>query len=269
MIKRLLTVRFIIAVLVIGGSAASMQAVIAGLKLSLIKEPIYLRRGLELLPSTVGPYVIHEKQARLPKDQETALGTHEYISWVYRDTRKEKTDPGALIRVHIPYYTGTIDTVPHVPDRCFVAGGAQPIARNIRTATLESPRMTERADGSAKAMTVTGKLVVMPDDEVPMTVVTFAHAEDASQTYCVTYFFVVNNTYTATPEGVRAKAFNLTDRFAYHCKIEVMPYGASEPDQTVELTADFLSHLLPEVFLCLPDWEAANAAPDEVAAAEE
>jgi len=260
MIKHLMTTRFIIAALVIGGSAASMQAVIAGLKLTLIKEPIYLRRGLELLPSTVGPYVIHEKQGRLTKEIEEVLGTHEYISWVYRDTRKKEGEPGALIRVHVPYYTGTIDTVPHVPDRCFVAGGAQPFARDIETAELESVRMTERADGSIKAVTMAGKLVQMPDDQVPMTVVTFAHPEDRSNTYCVTYFFVANHTYTATPEGVRLKALNLTDKYAYHAKVEVMPYGAREPGQTVELTAEFLSYMLPEIFLCLPDWQAANAA---------
>lgn len=269
MIKRMLTTRFIIAALIIGGAAASMQAVIAAFDLALMKEPIDLRRGLEMLPSAVGPYTIHEKQPRLSSDQESALGTHEYISWIYRDTRKDENEPGALVRLHIPYYTGTIDTVPHVPDRCFVAGGAEPFARSIETVTLSSDQMTDRADGSVKATTATRKLVVLPERDVPLTVVTFAHAQDKTQTYCVTYFFVVNNTYTATPEGVRAKALNVTDRYAYHCKVEVMPYGATEPEQAAELTAEFLSYMLPEVFLCLPDWEAANAAPDAEAADKE
>jgi len=246
--------------------AVSFQSAIAAIDGYLIKEPIHLRRGLELLPSVVGPYEIHEKQARLSKDMEDVLGTGSYISWVYRDTRKAEGEPGALVRVHVPYYTGTIDTVPHVPDRCFVAGGAQPIARQIESTTINQPRLTQTTDGDLRAMTMAGKLVKLPDDEIPMTVVTFAHPQDKSQTYCVTYFFVANNTYTATPEGVRLKALNLTDKYAYHAKVEVMPFGAKEPQQTVELTREFLSYMLPEIFLCLPDWEAANAAPDALEA---
>jgi len=258
--NKMLTPRFIVAVLIIGGSAASLQAMIGLLEWSLIKEPIYLRRPLELIPASFGPYQIHERQQRLSSAMEDELGTTNYISWVYRDTRKQNDDPGAFVRVHIPYYTGTIDTVPHVPDRCFVAGGAARTGLTLETIDLDNPRITRTTDGEVRAMTAAGKLVALPDDQAPATVVIFTNAE-TNQNYGVSYLFIVNDTFTATPEGVRLKAFNLTDRYAYHCKVEVMPFGAQTPEQTRELSAEFLSYLMPEVFLCLPDWEAANAAP--------
>jgi len=48
-----------------------------------------------------------------------------YFVGIYRDTRLE--EPGAphrYWRVEVFYYTGGLDTVPHVPERCLVASGA-------------------------------------------------------------------------------------------------------------------------------------------------
>ena len=48
-----------------------------------------------------------------------------YFVGIYRDTRQEgPRAPRRYWRVEVFYYTGGLDTVPHVPERCLVAGGA-------------------------------------------------------------------------------------------------------------------------------------------------
>jgi len=49
-----------------------------------------------------------------------------YFVGIYRDTEQEEfSNPHRYWRVEIFYYTGGLDTVPHVPERCLVAGGAR------------------------------------------------------------------------------------------------------------------------------------------------
>lgn len=266
LLKDVLTPRFIAAAVILLVCAASLQAFITMTQRILIKQPIELRRDLAMLPSIIGPYEVTKKDPALSSDMEAALGTTQYISWWFRDTRVPEGQPGSVIRLHVPYYTGTIDTVPHVPDRCFVAGGATPTGTDVLNIHVASDRITRREDGQVNAVTMSGNLVTMPSDRIPITRVKFTTAGNQAQTYGVTYFFVANNAYTARPEGVRLMAFNLFDRYAYYSKVEVMPIGVEDMDEVVRLTEEFLSHVLPEIFLCLPDWEAANAAPQTASA---
>ena len=70
----------------------------------------------------------------------------------------------------------------------------------------------------------------------------------------VVYFFVANGKFVATPEWVRAEAFDPTDRYSYYCKVEVRLHGVADPDAATERTAEFLSVMMPEILACLPDW---------------
>ncbi|MEI6474712.1 MAG: hypothetical protein WCO75_04910, partial [Planctomycetota bacterium] len=53
-------------------------------------------------------------------------------------------------------------------------------------------------------------------------------------------------------------AFNLTDRFAYYCKVQLSaryPLGATPSAVVFKTNAeDFLTQLLPPLMRCLPDW---------------
>lgn len=246
---------FIAAVVVLLVALVGLQALIRQLGLVLIKKPIPLQRNLEELATTFGPYEVVKKHGKLPKAQEEVLGTTDYISWILHDTRLEENEPGALIRLHIPYYTGQIDSVPHVPDRCFVAGGALPNLKQVMTARLDARHI--RANGAdADALTEEGQWVNLPDTNVPMTIVRFASDANPELNYAVAYFFVANHDYVATPEGVRIKAFNPFDTHAYWAKVEVMPYGVSDPEQTRRIVGEFLAYALPEIMLCLPDWKS-------------
>jgi len=270
--RHVMTTRFAVAAVVLLVSAASLQAVTTWFKLVLIKEPIELRHSLTSIPRRFGDYELIRREPRLPAEMEDALGTDTYITHLYRDRSKDLSEPGAVIRLHVPYYTGTIDTVPHVPDRCFVAGGAQPMGKQVEEIQIDSPRIARADDGGWEALTVMRHVVGLPGDTIPMTLVRFAHPRDQSIGYTVGYFFIANHKYTATPEGVRLQAFNLVDRYAYYCKVELqtgsgvrdeegdihLASGVSEPETAKGLMSDFLAAALPEIMFCLPDWAEAT-----------
>src|SRR5207253_2412975 len=52
------------------------------------------------------------------------LGTENFVTRVYAEKLPTgSTGRPRILQLHAAYYTGTIDTVPHVPDRCFVGAG--------------------------------------------------------------------------------------------------------------------------------------------------
>lgn len=257
---------FLTVVAVLLAAVLGMQTLIWAMGLVLIKKPIALQKELDQLTTTFGPYELIQRQGRLPKAQEEALGTTEYIAWYLRDTRMDEGEPGSVIRLHIPYYTGQIDSVPHVPDRCFVAAGQVPGPRNVVTADL-SGRHIRNDDGEITALTEGGRWVSLPADRVPMTLAQFYKENRPSDTAGVAYFFIANHDFVATPEGVRIKAINPFDQHAYWAKIEVMPLGVGDSEQVREIVQEFLSYALPEVMLCLPDWENANRQSEPAKAA--
>lgn len=266
--NKVVTPTFIVAAAILLISLLGMSAAMRQLGLFLVKQPVPLRRDLDLLTTRFGPYVLEKKGGRLPAEEESALGTTQYISWIFRDERLKDNEPGSLIRLHIPYYTGTIDSVPHVPDRCVVAGGGTVAgAAQQHTVTLASDRI-HTAGNQVLATTASGS-VALPGRDIKLTIVTFAQPDNQANTFCVAYFFIANNDYVATPEGVRLKAFNLTDKYAYFCKVEVMPLGIGDVEATKKSVSEFLSYALPEIMLCLPDWAAAQQGrvkPPSVAA---
>ncbi|MFA7235593.1 MAG: hypothetical protein WC058_01910 [Phycisphaeraceae bacterium] len=266
--NKVATPTFIVAALILLVSLLGMSTAMRWLGLHLVKQPVLLRRDLDLLTTRFGPYVLDKKGGRLPDEQENALGTTQYISWIFRDERLKDNEPGSLIRLHIPYYTGTIDSVPHVPDRCVVAGGGTVAgAAQQRTVTLASDRI--HTVGKQVLATTASGSVALPGLDIKLTIVTFAQPDNQAKTFCVAYFFIANNDYVPTPEGVRLKAFNLTDKYAYFCKVEVMPIGIGDVDATEKSVSEFLSYALPEIMLCLPDWAAVqrgDVPPRSVAA---
>ena len=74
------------------------------------------------------------------------LGTTNYISRVYRDGGADNPQ-GTQVRLHIAYYTGTPDTVPHVPERCDTAGGATAIDKTTVPLQLSGPLFTKGPGG--------------------------------------------------------------------------------------------------------------------------
>ena len=47
-----------------------------------------------------------------------------YVARLYRDARESRESPYYFWRLDVTYYTGALDLVPHVPERCLMAAGA-------------------------------------------------------------------------------------------------------------------------------------------------
>lgn len=260
---RILALALVGAVLLAAG--VGLQATVSMLELSFQKEAVSLRAPLLTISSNVGPWMQLHLDKPLPPEIEAELKTKEYIQRTYVDTsladerllrRLEKIDelgmeeraalreeiaadvvakdPFALVTLHVAYYTGGVDTVPHIPERCMVAGGYDPVGR-------------EQAD------------LDLGERVVPASFVQFQQSAGKvrPQTLSVAYFFHVNGQYEWDAiTGVRMKLQDLRVKRAYFAKIECMTV-AGEPEQAPAKAAiaRFMSEALPEIERCLPVWE--------------
>ena len=240
-------------------SAIGLQSVVATQKAVLLKKPVEMRHEFFTLPKQVGTWEFLRDEDPLPKEREEELGTTHYITRTYYDTTLEDTDPAAFGRVHLAYYTGMVDTVPHVPDRCWVAAdmentgleqidldleplGAQPEAA---TGKLVAPvQLQDPIDGRTQAR--------LPEAVFPAKLFSAKTAEGREVN--TTYFFVANGGYFSSPNQVRTLAFNIRDEYSYYCKVEVMFPGLTDAELSEQRTEALLSALLPEIMACLPDW---------------
>ncbi|MEM8872901.1 MAG: exosortase-associated EpsI family protein [Planctomycetota bacterium] len=264
---------FIVVASILLVSALSLTAVVQALELHFKKEPVSLERPLQLaVPREFGPWVLASVDVPMGADIEEAMGTDEYLTRFYLNreiagdlipdniaeltsdqlapivNRVVRDKPEAAVKLHMAYYTGSVDTVPHVPDRCMVAGGFAPV--NPRTAEWN---------------------VLPTDDGFAPTKLRFVEFRDEAITkdgpaYNVAYFFQVNGEYEHDPiTGVRAKLMSLTDTHAYFCKIELL---CISPDSVAAEAAmeNFLQHAMPSLEEVLPDWDRiVNEKPtDEI-----
>ncbi len=228
------------------------NAVVRATQTVLIKEEVPIRLPLFNLPKQVGSWTQIREDPRLSAEMLDALGTRQYTSRLYRDTRG--TGSGVTARLHVAYYTGTPDTVPHVPERCFIASGLEWIDKDLVPLELSGPGYRFEAGGWRSASQLNPQGVSIPSKSFDATCFTYASPQDPTRSSNVIYFFVANGKYLPTPDWVRAEAFDPTDRYSYYCKVEVGLYGVADPQAAAEHASDFLSVMLPEVMACLPDW---------------
>jgi len=261
--------------LVIGSllTASTIQgAVIRTTQFVLIKNAVPLRKSLESLPTEIGNWTLVLREPRLSAEIQDELGTDQYVTLIYEDLDWPRTEPGGLIRLHVPYYTGTVDTVPHVPDRCFVAGGV--LDSQISLINLEIPSdrySTDQLTGHKLYLTENNTTVRVPGLNIPAT--RYRYRQPTMQTVdnelsTVFYFFAANGKFLPTPEFVRAQGFDPRDKYSYFAKIEIQPQPLRTPsgkwktlsaELAQQRTQSFLSHALPEIMACFPDWEDVQA----------
>lgn len=274
--RRVVAMATVCALLLAG--AAGLNAAVASLKLSFRKLPVPLRKDVTAIPAELGPWVQVSLDQRLPEDIEKELRTLQYVQRLYVDTRKAdpavlarwraaavkdqalraelersviERDPAAAVRLHVAYYTGAVDTVPHIPDRCMVAGGYDPVGRREELLDMGGGR------------TMRTSFVQFQESA--------GHARP--KTLSVAYFFQVNGDYEHDPiTGVRRRLQNLLEKHGYFAKIELMTEGpasgegaaAGAGEAAKASMGDFLRHALPQIEAALPDWQqvtSGGAAP--------
>lgn len=248
-------------------AAVSLNAATQMLKLYFRKEPVELRQPLTALPERIGHWFQVSRDEPLPHDQEEMLGTKIYISRQYVDLRIagqeivskvknmgkderimltnqiQMSHPLAVMHVHSTYYTGMVDTVAHIPNRCYIAGGFEPAEEKYQNWDAVSARITPASPFASPFITF--------EDRTGMR---------NSRPLNVTYMFNANGKYQPDSESVRLALQDLSTRFSYYAKIELMTVS-NDREQSAKVMNEFLVDLLPEVERCLPDWEEVRSRP--------
>jgi len=252
----------------LGVSAAGQHSVLAWQEAVLFKKEVPARHNLSRLPLELGPYRFVQ-DLPISSDEIEALGTEEFISRIYEDTSVKEREPGRLIRLHVTYYTGMVDTVPHVPDRCFTAAGIDSVVLDDQVVSLSPSVFTAADDGSgyvaestlrAPVATADGerRRITVPQRDIATKRFTY-RAKPTDPDQHVTYFFAANGKFLASPNAVRLQGFDIRDPYSYYAKVEVALIGVSDPVDVAEGTARFLDAYLPDIMACFPDWEQVRA----------
>ena len=273
---------FLIALVILLAAAIGLNAAVGVMKLHFKKAPVPLALELGGIPSRLGPWVQVSLDKALDKEMQDVLGTDKYVFRDYVDTRlagdavadgfKDKDPqerdklvndirkkfPLGVIRLSVTYYTGMVDTVSHVPDRCVTADGYEPTA-------YTTPRWPMARDLPAEAK--------RDGDNIEVRHINFEDQTGTSTfTRSIAYFFHANGEFMSSPLAVRQKLADLWAKKGYYAKIETMmaydsttPAPDLNPDNVGKRTTDFLIYALPEVYKCMPDWAAETGAKPAVA----
>lgn len=274
---------FLAVLLVLLLGAVGINAATSALHLFFRKEPLALRspQGLNALPTRIGDWIAVPDEHPLDADTEHSLNTDKYLFRDYVDLSAVSTaidrsrveaeikamgslndnevntklnefrrkNLNSVLRLAVTYYTGKVDTVPHVPERCMVADGFQP-------SKWVTPKwhLGDYSPGNPRDVTV--RFIDFEDQ-----------TSRGAQNRCVTYFFHANGRYEEDPNEVRRRLQDLRTKYAYFAKIEVLtllPTPLKEAldserqqqkarDAAAEAVQRFLTVSLPEVEKLLPD----------------
>ena len=131
--------------------------------------------------------------------------------------------------------------VAHVPERCFVANGQDP----VNPATISLPVF--KSDAGRKS-------------DLQMRYVEFRDRDRTTSSVSnVAYVFQVNGAYESDSlGGVRARMQDIFQKYVYYAKIELMMHLANDAKGAQAVMTDFLTHAMPEVEKCMPDWKAVT-----------
>ncbi|MCB9845625.1 MAG: exosortase-associated EpsI family protein [Phycisphaeraceae bacterium] len=252
------------------------------------KEPVEPPRLLSEVPPESATWERRGTDVvEAPEILET-LGTENYLTrTVVRKSLRPDGTP-MVLQLHAAYYTGMVDTVPHVPERCFVGGGLQigASARMLRVPLDLSPRSMLRREAedtlipdrtpdalapakgpdgapttywirlSNKYSRLGGEYIRLPFDPSDLKVRVTEFLGPGDEPFYAGYFFLANGSITSSARDVRQLAFKLTDRYAYYMKIQFTSSTVASAEELVEQIGSFLDENLGELMACAPDWIA-------------
>lgn len=267
----------IMAALLLGVSAVTFGFGLQAAGVYLRKLPIYPQgdRAVRKIPVESADWKAVGPDRREKQEVEEVLGTENYVSRPYARKNDKGVDMSTLLDVHIAYYTGQIDTVPHVPDRCFVGAGMNLVRADIliplnltRQNWVEDTSVPSDMKGKVfRGLTSTnsawtdalGTRVRLPIGLADTKLRISEYRDQNGRRIFAGYFFIANGTAVSSAEEVRLKSFDLRADYAYYCKVQFTSVMVSGPDELARQASDFLSDFAPEIARCVPDWVEVEA----------
>ena len=220
---------FLIVVVLLGISAVGLNSAVALMKLHFLKVAVPLKQELTTVPDTLGDWVQVSTDEPLDKETQDILATDKYIFRDYVNAKQvpaaalrqfdgqtslerkrlaaglQQQYPQAVLSFAVTYYTGKVDTVAHIPERCYVADGYQPTDSTETVSWDMGP----------------GRLGKLPGDpqKIDVRYLSFQDQTNAGrQTKRVAYFFFVNGHYESDSLRVRQALENLRATHAFYSK---------------------------------------------------
>lgn len=262
---------FVAGVAIMLVSAATLNVAVAAMGVHLRKQRIDPpdNRRVSAIASETASYQRVGQDVVMSSEVVDELGTTNYLTRSYALKNAAKDQPNPRMELHLAYYTGMIDTVPHVPERCMTGAGWQIVGLSRRVPLKLDPSswqvdqtVSEKLRGKvltapfdpAYSKDTSTERIRLPfePDTIEMQSSEFTGPRGMRQV--AGYFFIANGGHTALAEGVRAKAFNLTDDYAFYLKVQVTSQQVASPEDLAEHASRLLGELLPEIMRCVPDW---------------
>ena len=217
--------RYALAVMVLGSSAAWIQWAQLRGELTILKKPLPIRRLLKNMDrDALAPYEVLNTPS-LSADVVQELGTEEYINWILRDPRHKKGRKGK-VTLSVTYYTDVHDQVPHVPEECYLEGAYQ---------LVDDEKLSMR-------MHVLGR-------EVPVRRQTYHPPREHSKMTVLYYTICVNGDFYCDRQRVRWRMGDSDETHLYYSKVEVAYQNVTERDMIHmdERAGDLLDRVLVEL----------------------
>jgi len=194
---------FLICAVVLAIAGGGMSIAIKSLGVHLKKEPLPLKKSLDLLnESDLAPYKVVSKD-KIEEEIVESLGTEDYIDWILEDTDAAADSAVRKCSLFITYYD-LPDRVPHVPEECYMGSGFQRLARDSLILEIDKAGSKENIPARYLVFSSTkfdhwGKITKFP----------------------VLYLFNVNEKYANSREDARiALNKNIFGKYSYFTKVE-------------------------------------------------
>jgi exosortase len=270
--------RTIAAIFVFILGAATLRAAVVQYGVFLEKKTVPLRASLDTIPPELGGWSQYGTEADYSDAVQESLGTDLFIDRNYVN----EDDSIAGVSVHIAYYTGAIDDVPHIPERCWYASGLTQMTDGEvfsldvdQDQWVAGEKVNRATDEPYLTMDVTHpitgqvQIVNMPVGDIEIRAIVFENTKNPDIRTIGGYFFIANGRLTPSSFGVRNLAFDWTEEYAYYCKVQFSAAYRTENGENSYLTEyknsveELTRELLPQLMRCLPDWSEIENPPTE------
>jgi len=257
------SVHFLITAGVLLAAAVGLEAMCRVLNIVFAKEAVGVLKPLEEFPESFGSRFelaremdnpknnLHKGKMRMTADVEAVLGTDEHITWLFKDNAHSTARSLAYVRVHLAYYTGLLDAVPHIADVCQLAGGA------------------ESAGASREVTWTVGNLPApwRQWEQTRMRRSAFVRKlrRRGEHRSIIFYVFSVNGEQANDRVAVRWSLADPTKKHCYYVKIEISAGQVGGPlsdEQCEEMCQAFFSAAAGAIFQHLPSAERIQELED-------
>lgn len=279
----LLSAAFLVPFGLMTSAAVALPVAVWAMRIHLKKLPIEPEGGrkVQAIPAETPSWKRVGPDIQESAEMVAELGTQNYLTRRYVQKNVPAGKRAHVVDLHMAYYTGMIDTIPHVPERCLVGGGWQ-ITGGTVNVPLTLDRTTWRPDPARRgepnaplthAMTATGAgndgtlFSDMPGtpvrlpagaDKLMLRTTEFNNPKSGTKLFAG-YFFVANGGVASSAPEVRLLAFDLYSDYAYYLKVQVSTSTAADAQELGEVAQSLIGELLPEIMRCVPDWGRVTA----------